>query len=189
MQLYTLEVEPIVTTVTLNHVGVVWVWQLTVKSASYIVFLVAAPVFSSVPGDSQTSVQLQLHTCLGELMPLATCWSSQPMCWHTYFLLVWLRVVQWSQYQTVVWFTCNYCTAFLAYKYTTVQHHTYLMPHLTLNRCRVEFGIWLDKPSIHLLAFWATLDNFPNVIIHAYSFSRIDCRSFLLSSRDQSGHL
>ena len=44
--------------------------------------------------------------------------------------------------------------------------HTYLMPHLRLNRNRVEFGIWLDKPSIHLLAFWAPLDKFPNVIIH-----------------------
>ena len=40
------------------------------------------------------------------------------------------------------------------------------MPHLRLNRYRVEFGVWLDKPGIHLLALWAMLDKFPNVIIH-----------------------
>ena len=42
------------------------------------------------------------------------------------------------------------------------------MPHLRLNRNWVEFGIWLDKLSIHLLAFWAPLDKFPNVIIQCH---------------------
>ena len=40
------------------------------------------------------------------------------------------------------------------------------MPYSWLNGDRVQFGVWLQKLSIHFLAFDAPLDKFPNLIIH-----------------------
>ncbi len=44
--------------------------------------------------------------------------------------------------------------------------NTHLVPYSRLNRYWVELGIGLEKPSIHLLAFGALLNEIPNLIIH-----------------------